>query len=613
MTTTVELGVQVGFRLDDPVAGVLNNTTYTLGQLAYLDMSDFVYGVSFKRGKNRDLDRFDAGTCSITLNNQERTFDPYNYASVFSGNVLPRRRIRVRTDGVDQWVGSIDDWNFDYSVTGESTASVSATDDFSLLARQELSGVSVPQEVSGARVSRVLNQSTVGWSTTARDIMTGKSVLAAETPTGNALDYLQSVNDSEQGKLFIGKSGDLVFQDRTVTPTTPTVSTLDSTNLQPYWATATNNSHFHATSSYATVSYSTDIGAGSFYVANIYDSNMAPGGFARFTNDGMAVTAGKTYRADFVFSGTSLGFYSGGGAAPSRFRIVPIIEWYNSSGAGIDTTYGTEINPAFGFYWFNVSGVAPVSAVSARMGYQYGGLTDLGFDHYRFDMTYSTASFEDASSPSYSFAGYFDGNTDPTAEYYYQWSGTVGASTSQRYKLVPTTDPIIFSDAGDIPFTSAAVNFGSELLVNQSEVSSAAGTATAVNRNSQLTYGITANSITTLVATTAQLTDIANFIVARYANPEYRFESVTVNLDSLSATNRAKVLALEIGDVCSVKFTPNQLGTGVNQTSAVIGIAHDVKPDRHDVTFSFEALPFTFMVLNDLVYGKLNSVGVLGF
>ena len=94
MTLTVELGIQAAFTLDDPVAGVLDSTDFTLGGVEFVDVTDKVRSVTLARGKNRDLDRFNAGTLSVTLNNENRDFDPLYSASPFVNNIEPRREVR---------------------------------------------------------------------------------------------------------------------------------------------------------------------------------------------------------------------------------------------------------------------------------------------------------------------------------------------------------------------------------------------------------------------------------------------------------------------------------------------------------------------------------------
>ena len=65
MATVVELGAVEGFILDDPVAGVLGNTVYTLGGTVFKDITSRVISIGSSRGKNRDLDRFSAGSLTF--------------------------------------------------------------------------------------------------------------------------------------------------------------------------------------------------------------------------------------------------------------------------------------------------------------------------------------------------------------------------------------------------------------------------------------------------------------------------------------------------------------------------------------------------------------------
>jgi hypothetical protein len=149
--------------------------------------------------------------------------------------------------------------------------------------------------------------------------------------------------------------------------------------------------------------------------------------------------------------------------------------------------------------------------------------------------------------------------------------------------------------------------------VNQAIVNATVGTRTADNTTSQFAYGLSSITVDTVLSTTQQVQSVANWLVRRFKDPEYRFEAVTVNVDSLNATNRAAVLAMDIATIAEMQFTPNQTGSPIVQRCMIIGIKHDITPDRHDVTFQFQQLPFTFFVLDDVAWGKLDGVGVLGF
>jgi hypothetical protein len=224
MTITVELGLSKSFTLDDSVAGIIGSTEFVIGGVSFEDITSRVRAISVNRGKNRDLDRFNAGTLSIELNNEDRAFDPLYTSSPFAGNIVPRRDIRVLANGTAQYVGKILDWNFQYEPNGRQSASLQAADALTFLAQQELTAGTATAQLTGERVNAVLSQPSVDWPLSQRVIETGNSELGADIFSGNALSYLQKVEQSESGLLFIDKSGNLVFRDRLTTPTIDNVT-----------------------------------------------------------------------------------------------------------------------------------------------------------------------------------------------------------------------------------------------------------------------------------------------------------------------------------------------------------------------------------------------------
>jgi hypothetical protein len=205
------------FILDDDVQGVLDNTGYVLGGGSFFyDVSAYVTQISVNRGKSRALDRYQSGVVNVQFNNRTRYFDPTFVASPFYGQIVPRRDVRITANNELVFLGTTEDWNLDYLPNGDSTATVSAADGFAFLSGQTLPAGTNPVELSGARVSRVLDSAGVDWPAGARTIDTGTATLQADsvTPADNALQYLQLIESSEPGELFIGKNGNLVFQDR---------------------------------------------------------------------------------------------------------------------------------------------------------------------------------------------------------------------------------------------------------------------------------------------------------------------------------------------------------------------------------------------------------------
>jgi hypothetical protein len=177
-----------------------------LGAYESINITSKVVAVNITRGKSRQLDYFEPGSVSVTLNNFDRAFDPTNDASDYQPFVYPKRIVDITSGGFSIFSGLIDDWTFSYDVNGESYASFAATESIGILANQYMAAQSFPAELSGARVNRVLNDAGVAWSTAYGDraIGTGTQLLDAETIANNtnALEYLRQIEVSEQGSLF---------------------------------------------------------------------------------------------------------------------------------------------------------------------------------------------------------------------------------------------------------------------------------------------------------------------------------------------------------------------------------------------------------------------------
>ena len=393
---TVELGSFTGLTLDDPVLGKLDENPLD-GAISFEAVTDSVFSVSTTRGRNRDLERTNAGSLAVSLRNQGRAFDPQNPASPFSRFVVPRRPVKVSANGDAIFTGQIDDWSFTYSPGGDSVASFQASDAFAIFARNLNGGSAAVEELTGARLNRVLDQAEVNWPSGERDIETGNSTLAADTLEDNTLGYISNVIEaSEQGLVFITKDGKVAFRERL---------------------------------------------------------------FAQVSN------------------------------------------------------------------------------------------------------------------------------------------------------------AVRFSDSGPgIRYEDVAISFGTDLMVNQAVVEYPGGTVIAEDLTSQVTFGITERTLKTELSSEAQAQAIADYLIERYSTPEYRVQSVTVNIRGMSEAEADDVLSLELGDQADIVFRPNGIGQAIALRNRVIGIAHDVGIDDHRVTFNFEELPFEFFILDDAVFGKLDDdAGVLGF
>jgi hypothetical protein len=224
------------FRLDDPVRGVLDNTQYILGGTIFFDVTDKVKGFSIQRGKSRQLDRYSTGRASVLFDNNSRDFDPEFEASPYFGQIIPRREVRITSGTVVQYFGSADDWNLDYAPEGDNIAQVVLSDGFRALANQVIENFTPALQTSGERINTILNRPEINWPSEQRNVSVGVQELAP-TAIGdgkNALAYLQAVEASEPGRLFISKAGAVRFIDRNEGPNSDAVILADDGTGIPY-------------------------------------------------------------------------------------------------------------------------------------------------------------------------------------------------------------------------------------------------------------------------------------------------------------------------------------------------------------------------------------------
>lgn len=207
------------FQLDSATYGLLD--TGTLGGLAYADLTSIVQSVNITRGRNRQLDQFNAGTATISFYNASRILDPLNTASIYYPFVLPRCPVIINANGVPIYTGLITDWNLDYDMANKDIMYASCSDNFTVLANQQLNAHTTTAELSSTRVSTVLAYSEIAYQG-AKSIGTGSSTLGGTAASAsfsisqdtNLLNYLQLITTSEQGYLYMSANGTLTFKGR---------------------------------------------------------------------------------------------------------------------------------------------------------------------------------------------------------------------------------------------------------------------------------------------------------------------------------------------------------------------------------------------------------------
>ncbi len=162
-----------------------------------------------------ELDQMEAGTVSVLLKDENRSFDPANGSSPYSPNVIPMRRIRGRTtyQGAvyDLFHTFIERWPPQNAVLGYQEIGLTAVDGFDALALAEVNGT-LAVGFSGAQIHALLDKAL--WPRDAREIDPGQYVMAGQTLSGaKALASIQEIAASERGIFFLNEAGVATFHD----------------------------------------------------------------------------------------------------------------------------------------------------------------------------------------------------------------------------------------------------------------------------------------------------------------------------------------------------------------------------------------------------------------
>lgn len=209
----------------------------------WYDITDYVHSWRTRTGRASELDEFSAGQATITLDNTDRRFDVDHATGPYFGRLTYNRQVRIRGLYRGVWWpifhGFVDQWGpVDYDPSHDYTQlTITATDAFKLLAapmravrvftvgHPDLGRLDDPtlilggttahfdEETSGSRVRRILTM--LDWPAHLIDVDPGVTLLREDEPADTStLEYLQRIERSELGMLYIAPSGALTFRGR---------------------------------------------------------------------------------------------------------------------------------------------------------------------------------------------------------------------------------------------------------------------------------------------------------------------------------------------------------------------------------------------------------------
>ena len=181
----------------------------------------------------------------------------------------------------------------------------------------------------------------------------------------------------------------------------------------------------------------------------------------------------------------------------------------------------------------------------------------------------------------------------------------------RNYAPSSTGVPLFADDGTGIKYQNLLISYGSEDLVNEVDSTSVITATQTISTNpvSQEEFGIFNRTFDNLLlSTNSQVVDFNATLLSKYSSPVYRFSELEVRLNNLAEIDQNKILNLELGDIVQVLFTPSNLPPAINKFAQVIRFNHAVDlAGEHIVTLGLNTLNFTYLILDDTVFGKLDT------
>jgi len=222
--------------------GILDTNVLADSTAVIVDVSDVVDSIQTNRGRNAQADRFQTGTLTLRIVDQNGDFNPQNPSSPYFGLLNPMRKVQITATYNSVIYPIFSGFITSYNTTTPKNAldvvytTITAVDAFRLAQNAQISTVTGASagDLSGTRINQILDE--IGWPSSMRDVDAGLTTLQADPGTARtSLAAMETCTLSEYGALYVDPSGSFVFQDRQVTTAsiagTPTVFNDNGTNI----------------------------------------------------------------------------------------------------------------------------------------------------------------------------------------------------------------------------------------------------------------------------------------------------------------------------------------------------------------------------------------------
>jgi hypothetical protein len=564
----------------------------------WTDISDYLREFTIHRGKTGELDRYAAGRATFVLANEDRRFDPMYTSSPYSPNVVPMRKVRLRSTYAavtyDEFTGYADGWSQTYEHPQEARCTLTATDAFKVLANIELPSSAYATEVRADSPSHWWRLGEPAGSTLALDTIGTSHLSAFGSPTFGAAGL--TVRDPDTAVTLPGVATQR-FEVETAAGPTGTDWTFEFIMKQaPFTsAGAAASGVIYSSQAYAVL----NVGVFAVFVM-ASDSGVSPNKLEVVINDNLGYTgatvadstphhvaitrSGATtlVYVDGTLSLTVPAYTAGATTADTVARLFPVLSGsYNALSGTYDeiAIYPTALSAA------RIAAHSSARAVAwsgETSGARVGRILDAaGWASADRNIDTGVATLQGADLGGNALAALQKVEETEQGRLFVTGDGKVRFIARDKLLQAPyTTSQATFGDSGaELEYEDLTYRYDDSLIFNEAVVSRADGTAQTVkDATSQTRYLRRTRVVDGLLhVSDATSVDLANWIVAHYKDPLLRVTDLTLHPTAGNETTHfPQVLGRELAERVTVRRKPQNLGTVIDQAVAIEGIEHSV-------------------------------------
>ena len=200
---------------------VLANSSI-VGVGTWVELAGRCYQITTKRGRQRQLEQYRAGTLTAVFDNADGSLNPAWNGGPYSDSGVSRIRpmapmkVKATYSGIDYDLiyAYADTWDTLLTYPEGGKVSYTGTDAFKIFTAINPPAVTAvgQGETTGTRILRILDAA--GWPAAQRDVDAGQSTHAATTLAQPIASQLRLAADSERGDLYISPSNMVTHRAR---------------------------------------------------------------------------------------------------------------------------------------------------------------------------------------------------------------------------------------------------------------------------------------------------------------------------------------------------------------------------------------------------------------